>query len=246
MQKEWFENWFDSAYYHILYQNRSDVEASDFVHKCVQLLKPKPGDTLLDLACGKGRHSIAFSEFQLDVTGVDLSRESIAIAKKAEKDQLHFFVHDMQKVFRTNYYNYVCNLFTSFGYFKNEHENVLAARSIFQALKPGGVFIIDFVNRNHAIQNITSHQEETICRDHVSFFIKRSYTQKKFLKDIYIQDGEQAFHFQESVNSFTLAEMQHLFTSVGLTLQNSYGTYNLGAYDEQHSPRMILQFEKQV
>ena len=244
MQKEWFENWFDSAYYHLLYQNRSDREAEEFVKRLILLFKPKPNETLLDLACGKGRHSIAFSEFQLDVSGVDLSKESIAIAKKAEKDNLHFFVHDMRKVFRTNYYEYVCNLFTSFGYFRNERENVLAARSIFQALKPGGAFIIDFVNRNHAIQNITRNREETIIRDRVSFHVKRSYTPKKFLKDIFIQDGNQSFHFQESVNSFTLAEMQHLFTAVGLTLKSTYGSYDLGAYDEEHSPRMILQFEK--
>ncbi len=244
MQKEWFENWFDSAYYHLLYQNRNDREAENFVNRCIQLLKPKAGETLLDIACGKGRHSIAFSDFQLDVTGVDLSKESISIAKKAEKDNLHFFVHDMRKVFRTNYYDYVCNLFTSFGYFKNEHDHVLAARSIFQGLKPKGIFIIDFVNRNHAIQNIMSNQEETLSRNQVTFKIKRSYTAKKFLKDITIEDGNQHFHFQESVTSFTLAELSDIFTSVGLTLKMTYGNYDLDDYDEQLSPRMILQFEK--
>ena len=241
---EWFENWFDSEYYHLLYQNRSEEEAIHFVSKCVQILETKPNETLLDLACGKGRHSVAFANCHLDVTGVDLSKESIARAKLNEKDNLHFYVHDMRNVFRTNYFDYVCNLFTSFGYFRNDHDNLLAAKSIFLSLKPKGTLLIDFVNRNYAIRSINSNLRETILLENIEFNIQRSFTDKKFIKDIHIKNGMQHFHFQESVNSFTLTEMTALFHSVGLSLKATFGNYELAAYNEVDSPRMILKFEK--
>lgn len=84
IQNEWFEDWFDSPYYHLLYKNRSEEEANQFVEKCVEVLATKPNETLLDLACGKGRHSVAFAAHGLDVTGVDLSRESIEYALQSE------------------------------------------------------------------------------------------------------------------------------------------------------------------
>ena len=56
--KKWFENWFDSPYYHILYQNRNDDEAKFFIDNLCAYLKPSLNDTLLDVACGRGRHAI--------------------------------------------------------------------------------------------------------------------------------------------------------------------------------------------
>ncbi len=94
--KEWFEDWFDSKYYHLLYQNRSETEAVDFVEKIVMHFKLQTGMRLLDLACGKGRHAIAFAKHHLDVTGLDLSAESIALASKHEHENLHFYVQVLQ------------------------------------------------------------------------------------------------------------------------------------------------------
>lgn len=244
MQNEWFEDWFDSPYYHLLYKNRSEEEADAFVKKIVTALETTPNERLLDLACGKGRHAIAFAKYGLDVTGVDLSKESIAFANGFEHERLHFYVHDMRHVFRTNYYDYVCNLFTSFGYFKSDNDNKSVAGSIFLALKPGGKFLIDFVNRNHAVNNIEQNRSDKILKEGVEFEVKRSYTENKFIKDIFITYGERKLHFQENVNSFTLAQMTGLFQAAGLTLKSVYGNYELEAYDEISSPRMILLFEK--
>lgn len=244
MQSEWFENWFDSPYYHVLYQNRSEMEAQLFVNNCLEILQPKPGETLLDLACGKGRHALAFAKHNLDVTGVDLSKESIIHAQRYEQENLHFFVHDMRNIFRVNYYNYVCNLFTSFGYFQKPNDNLLAAKSIFVSLKPAGIFLIDFVNRNHAIKNIEGNRQETIEKENLKFIINRSFSDKYFIKQIQVKDGQQNYFFQEMVSSFTLVEMKYLFKLVGLTFMEAYGNYNFEAYDEGNSPRMILKFKK--
>lgn len=243
--KEWFENWFDSPYYHILYAHRSDTEAIQFVEKLVDFLQTKPNDTLLDLACGKGRHARAFSTFGLDVTGVDLSAQSIAFAKQFEHEHLHFFTHDMRQTFRANYFTFVCNLFTSFGYFKSDQENQMAAKSMADALKSGGKLVVDFINEQAARKYIDANQSESIRRDGIQFEIKRHYQDKKLLKDITVKDKEEIFHFQESVNSFTQEDFIQLFTSNGLTCLHTFGDYHLATYDVEHSPRMICIFEKQ-
>ncbi len=85
---EWFENWFDSPYYHTLYKNRDFKEAEDFIQRLLSELSPDEGSFALDLACGKGRHSITLNNAGLNVTGVDLSRESILHAEQFSSENL--------------------------------------------------------------------------------------------------------------------------------------------------------------
>lgn len=242
--EEWFERWFDSPYYHQLYRNRSEKEATDFVDALVGRFAMPAGCTLLDLACGKGRHALAFAAHALDVTGIDLSKQSIEYALQFERDNLHFYVHDMRELFRANYFDVVCNLFTSFGYFETAHDNQLAARSIAQALKAGGTFILDFVNLLPAIRHIEANTRETILREAVRFDIERSHIGNRLLKKITVTDGDRTFQFEESVNGFTKDELIELFTSAGLHFREIYGDYGLGTYHEAESPRMIIHFSK--
>ena len=60
--KDWFVSWFDTEYYHTLYKHRDDTEAHDFVKNLVSFLKLTQNDTILDLACGKGRHAIYLNQ----------------------------------------------------------------------------------------------------------------------------------------------------------------------------------------
>ena len=145
-KSDWFENWFDSPYYHILYKHRDDNEARYFIDNLCTFLKHSEKSSLLDLGCGKGRHSIYLSEKGFDTTGVDLSKQSIAHAMNFEKENLSFFVHDMRLPFRINYFDVVMNLFTSFGYFESENDNIKTLHSVASSLKKGGHLIIDFLN----------------------------------------------------------------------------------------------------
>lgn len=239
---EWFAEWFNSPYYHMLYHHRSADEACRFVEALQQKLQLAQSSTVLELACGKGRHAKAFASLGMDVCGVDLSPESIAEAAREEAGNLHFYVHDMRKPFRHRYFDLVTNLFTSFGYFRSEHDHVLAARSIAGALKPGGNFVIDFVNRAPAIRHNAAHAEEIIEREGVRFLIHRSSNHTHLLKDIRIENGATRLHYTERVHHFSLEDLKQLFLSQGLTLWDSAGTYDLLPYDANNSPRMILFF----
>ena len=81
-QKEWFAEWFDTSYYHQLYQNRNEEEAALFISNLLQFLNLPKSSKLLDLACGKGRHSVTLNSFGYEVLGVDLAANSIQEASK--------------------------------------------------------------------------------------------------------------------------------------------------------------------
>ena len=70
--KEWYKDWFNSEYYHKLYFDRDEQEAEGFIERLLQHLNPSPGSRMLDVACGKGRHSRFLSAHGFDVTGIDI------------------------------------------------------------------------------------------------------------------------------------------------------------------------------
>ena len=122
-KNDWFASWFDTNYYHLLYKNRNDDEARLLIEHLVGYLNLAPNSKVLDLACGKGRHSITLNELGFDVLGIDLSSNSIEEAKQFENETLHFDVCDMRNSFTKNTFDVVFNLFTSFGYFDNKSDN---------------------------------------------------------------------------------------------------------------------------
>ena len=81
----WYESWFDSRLYHSLYAHRDTREAGGFIDRVMERLPLPAGSTVLDLACGTGRHARQLAARGCRVLGVDLSAESIRAAKQHEK-----------------------------------------------------------------------------------------------------------------------------------------------------------------
>ena len=111
---DWFSSWFNTPYYHILYKDRNEEDARVFIQHITQFLKLSKDRHILDLPCGKGRHSVYLNSLGYRVTGGDLSEQSIAYAKQFENDRLQFRVKDMRVPFLLKY-DAVFNLFTSLG-----------------------------------------------------------------------------------------------------------------------------------
>lgn len=242
-QNDWFESWFSSPYYHVLYENRDDLEAQDFVSHLLKQLHPLKGSRMLDIACGEGRFAKQLAGRGFEVTGIDLSHASIDKAKQYENDNLHFLVHDMRFPFYINYFDFAFNFFTSFGYFQRHRDHVMAARSFAGALKRDGILMLDYLNRDHAIINLVP--EETVQHDGLTFNLKRRVEGGFIIKDISFTDHEgRQRHFTERVAAFGLSDFVPLFKKAGLTLVGTYGDYKLGAYNPIESPRLIMVFKK--
>lgn len=238
----WFESWFDSPYYHLLYRNRNDDEAQQFIDTLVNYLSPKADSRFLDLACGSGRHSKYLASKGVDVTGIDLSENSIAEAAKYETDNLEFYIHDMRHLFRINYYHYVLNLFTSFGYFDREQDNIQVLKAVHKGLQPKGVLVIDFLNYNKVADTLV--KEETKTMDYLQFHIRRSITAGHIVKDISFEDDGDLHEYQERVQALTLDDFKKYFNQTGFALMDTFGDYALEPYQPESSDRLILIAQK--
>ncbi|CAN5563868.1 class I SAM-dependent methyltransferase [soil metagenome] len=236
----WFKDWFNSPYYHQLYFNRDEVEAAAFIDKLIVHLKPTPGTRLLDVACGKGRHSRHLAQKGFDVTGIDLSEDSIAEALKFECETLHFYRHDMRLPFWINYFDYAFNFFTSFGYFKTEREHNNAIRTIAQSLKSGGCFVLDYLNVHYAEDHLVHQFDQEI--DGINYFITKWFDETHFYKKIVVEDEalKEPLIYTEKVAKFSLGDFTDMLAYQDLQIQEVFGDYNFANYDVRKSPRLIL------
>lgn len=240
--KAWFQSWFDTDYYHLLYANRDEHEAQFFIQNVIQHLQIPTRSHILDLACGKGRHSVFMEKMGMDVMGVDLSENSIEFAKQFENDFLKFGVHDMRKELSVSTFDFVFNLFTSFGYFDSKAENLDVLKSVHRMLKPNGVVLIDFLNLQKVVDTLVPYEVKVI--EGVTFEISKKVDENHIFKTIQITDGSTQVEYMERVQALSLEDFTSLFEASGFKINSIFGNYNLEAFDVNSADRLLLIAEK--
>ncbi len=238
--KNWYASWFDSPYYHILYKDRDYEEAQLFMDNITNYLNLPENAKILDLACGKGRHSVYLNTLGYDVTGADLSENSIAEASKNSNETLHFQVHDMRVPFDEKF-DAIFNLFTSFGYFENDSDNLLTLKAICESLSEYGFGVIDFMNVTNVIENLVPEETKTV--EGIDFHIKRYYIDDHIYKEIDFSDQGQKFHFTEKVQALTLQHFEDMMEQAGIYLLDTFGSYKLQKFSKKDSERLIMIFK---
>ncbi len=243
MQKEtnnWYASWFDTPYYHILYKDRDYHEAQLFMDNLTAYLNLPSDAKILDLACGKGRHSIYLNKLGYDVTGADLSEHSIAEASKFENEKLHFMVHDMREPFPTQY-DAIFNLFTSFGYFEDDTDNIKTLSSICKSLTEYGFGVIDFMNAEYVLKHLVPAETKTV--EGIEFHIRRYVEDGHIFKEIDFEDKGEKYHFVERVQVLTLPDFEQLMEEAGIYLLDVFGDYKLRRFYKNESERLIMIFK---
>ena len=238
--ESWFASWFDTTYYHILYKDRNYREAQIFMDNLTQYLNLPAKSKVLDLACGKGRHAIYLNQLGYDVMGADLSENSIEEAKKNENDGLRFVVHDMRESFDEKF-EAIFNLFTSFGYFENESDNLKTLEAIKNSLSAYGFAVIDFMNVYQVLENLVPNEVKTV--DGIDFKIKRYEKEGYIIKEIEFEDKGSSYHFEEKVRALTLEDFQSLMQQAGIDLLDIFGDYKLKKFHKKESERLIMIFK---
>lgn len=242
-KKEWFDEWFNTIYYHILYKHRDDNEAVLFINNLISYFEIGNEDKILDLACGKGRHSIYLNQKGFDVEGIDLSEENIKYASQYENERLKFEVKDMRDIYKPNTFNYIFNLFTSFGYFDSKEANLNVIDTAITSLKQNGILLIDFLNPYVVINNLVESESKTI--ENITFNISRSFTKDEYiLKQIEVNDHSQQFKFYEKVKAIRRQDFLNYFDKMGITVMDTFGDYNLNKYVMEESQRLIFVVKK--
>jgi SAM-dependent methyltransferase len=243
MSKEWFETWFDTSYYHLLYRNRNEVEARQFIDALLRFLNPAPDAHFIDVACGKGRHSKYLNSLGFKVTGIDLSENSINEAKinTSSEKGIQFHQQDIREPFPEKNLDFAVNLFTSFGYFDSEKEHQLALNNMFNCLAPGGKMVMDYMNVSEVLLSLKREEHREV--DGVHFTIKRYIENGCIIKEITVTDKGESFVFEERVKAFSKADLESLMINSGFKICATFGSYNLEPYQE-NSARVVLIAEK--
>lgn len=239
-EKSWYEQWFDSPFYHRLYFERDETEAAAFIHKLLKHLAPPAQSRMLDVACGRGRHSKILASSGYMVTGIDLSPDSIAYAKRFQTKELGFYVHDIRRPFYINYFDYAFNFFTSFGYFKTRREHDDAMRTVVKSLKPHGLFVIDYLNVHYSEDRLVHDEIKKI--ETTTYKIHRWDDETHFYKKIIVEDPSlvKPLEFTEQVAKFSLGDFNDMLSFQGMQVKEVFGDYSLNAYDVKKTPRLII------
>ena len=238
MEKAWFEQWFDTNYYHILYSHRDEGEARAFIESLMQFLDIQKGSEVIDIGCGRGRHSKYMCELGYNVTGIDIACSNIDYARRWEEENLHFHCFDKRNVFSKGKFDLALNLFTSYGFLKSRTELEGALKSMGENLKKGGIFVLDYMNAEK-IRNahLTS---DVIDTQGIRFEISKRISGHQIIKEIEVIDGSSRSHFAEEVHLITLPEFRELFQFASLEILHTFGDYRLHDYEEQFSDRLII------
>lgn len=238
MTKKWYQNWFSSPYYHILYHQRNDDEAEFLIDNLCTFLKPDIDSKLLDIACGRGRHSVYLNKKGYDVTGIDLSVSNIRYAQQFERENLHFYVHDMRSRFYINYFDIAFNLFTSFGYFDTERDHLSALKTFNKSLNKKGLLVLDYLNTEKISRNLSHQVIKHI--DGIDFYISKKVSDSKIIKSISFEHKNKDYAFKEEVMAFTYYDFEKMFKQCGFTIADHFGDYALNPFDENKSDRLIF------
>jgi len=174
----WFEEWFDSPLYEKLYAYRNEEEAellAGLIEKEIPLNKYPE---ILDLGCGRGRHSITLAQRGYHVTGIDLSEQAIRkarqIAENRNLDHVNFIKRDMREPLSQKF-DSVLNLFTSFGYFSEDAENASVFDAVEKMLRKNGLFFVDYMNSQHV--------KNTLVPDEAGVYQEINYSIKRWIKN---------------------------------------------------------------
>lgn len=239
---EWFKEWFNSPYYHVLYANRSEQEAENFIQKAVAHLQIPSTAKVLDVACGKGRHSKTLAKLGFEVTGIDLSCNSIKEAQQATCRNLHFGVWDMRNVYRAGFFDVVVNLFSSFGYFDKGEDDLAAITAMYNDLKPGGVLLLDYLNTEWAVKNMKPR--DIVPRGDIHFHISKKIETGFIKKKIeFLAEGENHI-YEEQLKVINGRRFEEMFSAVGFKIRETFGDYDLSEFQSSSSPRLILIADK--
>jgi 2-polyprenyl-3-methyl-5-hydroxy-6-metoxy-1,4-benzoquinol methylase len=244
MKKQgWFAEWFNTEYYHLLYRRRDDNEARKFIRLVVDFLQIPKTSTVADIACGKGRHSRVLAGMGFVVIGFDLSENNVNYARKHASGNETFYIHDIREPYSQNGFSAAFNLFTSFGYFETREEDLNSIKNIFDMLSLGGYFIQDYINGPPVVKSLPSQFTEK-CGG-LDFKIEKTWKAPFVVKKIVVEKPDGRSEFMEKVKLYELSELRQLHEQCGFEVIQVFGDYELGSYQPDVSPRMILVSKRQ-
>ncbi|MCO6450106.1 MAG: methyltransferase domain-containing protein [Caldilineales bacterium] len=224
----WYHSFFGDDYLRnyasILTADRTEQELNGIVN----LLDLPPGSAILDLPCGHGRHSIGLAQAGYRVTGQDLSE---VFLKKARADarragvEVRWVHGDMRQIPFQNEFDAAINIFSAFGYFDDETEDMRALQAFRQALKPGGLFLMELMHRDNLLtrlmpSEIDEHEDGRLVLHERRFDLIGSRIEDQ----VTIIDPDETRHrYFTSLRLYTVRELVRMFAETGFRIEGVFG-----------------------
>jgi SAM-dependent methyltransferase len=185
------------------------------------------GRTILDLCCGPGRHSVSFAQHGFKVTGVDLSEFLLERARERAREfgvEVEWIREDMRQFERPKAFDLACSLFTSFGYFQDEQDDLKVLRNVRACLVPGGVFVIETLGK----ERLARAWQSALCDklQDGSLVLQRPQVRADWTRVrnewVLIKDNHsKSFHFEHSI--YSGRELKDRLLQAGFGQVNLYG-----------------------
>ncbi len=211
-----------------------------------EVLGLRAGADILDLICGYGRHAIELAKRGYRVTGVDATEAFLKIAgqKAAEEGALVTFRRlDMRELDYDGEFDAVINMFAAFGYFSDE-ENAAVLGKVSVALRPGGLFLIDLLNRDWMGRNNLNRYWRHPSGEYVLSYKVELQRGVAMMKRVLINQVTGVKVQNDFVlRAYSLEEMTALLAKRGLTVKATYGGFDARPYGPE-DPRMIILAKK--
>jgi len=238
---DWYKEWFNSENYLKVYKHRDESEAKRLVDLIEKQIHLRPNSALLDMACGAGRHAIAFAKNGFKVTAVDLSQRLLSEAKKNSLEagvKINFVLSDILEYKADQQFDLILSLFTSIGYFDNDEDNFAVIKKAHRMLKIGGYFVLDYFNKDFLLKNLvpTSINSE----NGLKITQNRSILGDRVVKKITIEKDGSIDEFYESVRLYDYEELSSILIQTGFNIKKELGDFYGNAFEKGNSPRLIF------
>lgn len=214
----------------------------------IKILRLKKGAKILDLACGHGRHTIELARRGFKMTGQDINSLFLKKAKQSAQRiglKINWIKSDMRRITFENEFDVVVNLFTAFGYLESDDEDQTVISQIARALRPGGKFAIDFINRDR-IMRTYREKDWTELPNHSILLSERGFnmiTGRNEERRMIISKNGKRKIFNPGIRMYTLSELITMCRNAGLKFIEVYGDYD-GSSINLDSKRCILIVKK--
>lgn len=234
-EADWFEEWFGEDYLR-LYPHRDIKEAVRAIELIANHVSGREIRSVLDLACGAGRHSKLLCERWWTV-GLDLSAVLLKVARKQSPDSPYVRADMRELPFADGSFDLVVNLFTSFGYFEDDREHARVMKCVAAAMKRGGTFVVDFFNAKEVRRNLVACDERVV--NGVTVEQRRTISADNRFVEKSIRLREQDKEYRERVRLLSPADLERMLIAAGFSVVARAGDY-AGSPLADDSPRTIL------
>ena len=237
---EWFSRFFDGLYARVLSDAAGDPRATDEARIVKKLLRLRKGQRVLDVPCGKGRLTIPLARMGLAMTGVDFTAAYLRRARRAARQEgldIRFVESDMREIAFDGEFDAAFNWFGSFGYF-SDADNLAFCQRVLRALKPGGRFLIEGINKSWLLNHFREHDESLHGRVRIATTNRWDAATNRMHSTWVFTDGKSLERHTIVMRIFNGSEMRAVLRQAGFTDIRLYPRPPVGPFT-RHSRRLI-------